>query len=78
MPAVGVVAPHHVLGKGQIGFGVDGDVVVVVHHDELAETPDPGERRGFARDPLHQTTVPGNHVGVVVDNLVTGAVIHRR
>ncbi len=36
------------------------------------------QRRRLARDPLHQVAVTGNHIGVVVNDLVTGAVVDRR
>ena len=48
---------------------VDGDVVVVVEHDELAELLVAGERGGLAADALHHAAVAGEHVGVVVHDL---------
>ena len=33
VPAVGLIALQHVLGKGHIGAAIDGDAVVVVQRD---------------------------------------------
>ena len=37
MPAAGLVALGDVLGEGDVGAPVDGDVVVVVQGDQLAQ-----------------------------------------
>ena len=47
VPAVRLEARADVLGEGQIGRAVDGDVIVVVEDDEPAETLMPGEGGSF-------------------------------
>merc|ERR1719414_1498562 len=37
LPAVGLVALAHVLREGELGVAVDGDAIVVVEDNELAE-----------------------------------------
>ena len=74
LPAVGLEPALHVLGEGQRGVAVDGDVVVVVDHGELAEPEVPGERRGLARHAFHQVAVAGERPGPVIHDLVSGPV----
>ena len=70
VPAVGLEALAHVLGEGEVGGAVDGDVVVVVEQDQLAELLVAGVGGGLAADALHHAAVAGEHVGVVVDDVV--------
>ena len=49
---------------------VDGDAVVVAQHDQLVELQVPGERDRLLADAFHQAAVAGEHIGVVVDQLV--------
>ncbi len=57
---------------------VDRDAVVVVEADELAELERAGKRADFVRYAFHQATVAEEHVGVVVDDLVSGPVERSR
>ena len=75
VPAVGAEARGHVLGEGEVGGALDGDLVVVVEDDELAEAEVAGEGGGLGGDALHEVTVGGDDVGVVVDDRVAGAVV---
>ena len=75
VPAVGAEACGHVLGEGEVRGALDGDVVVVVHDDELAETKMAGQGCGFGGDALHQVAVGDDDVGVMVDDGVAGAVV---
>ena len=74
VPAVGVEPRAHVLGEGDVGAALDGDVVVVVEDDELAETQVPGQRGGLRGHALHHAAVALHHVGEMVDDRVTGAI----
>jgi hypothetical protein len=74
VPAVGPVAGQDVLGEGQVGGAVNGDAVVVPEDDELGKPPGPSQGAGLSRDPLHQVSVRGQDVGVVVHHHVAGAV----
>jgi len=74
VPAVGLETHEPVLGERQVGGAVDADVVVVVEDDQLAQGEVPGERGGLGGDALHQVAVAGDHVGVVVDDLMLGVV----
>ncbi|KAI3491949.1 hypothetical protein L1887_43658 [Cichorium endivia] len=65
VPSVGEEALLDVLGEGAGGVAVDGDVVVVVEGDEVAELEVTGERGGLGRDALLQAAVTGEHVGGV-------------
>ncbi|GAB1459121.1 hypothetical protein MASR2M50_08950 [Thauera sp.] len=74
LPAVGFEALGRVVGEPALDMAVDGDVVVVVEGDELAQAPGAGERAGLVRDAFHQAAVAEEDVGVVVDHLMAGAV----
>ena len=76
MPAVGFETLRRIVGKpghailGTTHLAVDGDVVVVIESDQLAELQGTGKGAGFMRDALHQTAVAEESVGVVIDDLV--------
>jgi len=74
VPAVGLEAPAPVLGEGQVGAALDGDAVVVVEVDELAQAQVAGQRGGLGGDAFHQVAVADDGVDVVVNDLVAGAV----
>ena len=78
LPAVGGKTQPHVLGKIQRGRPGQRDLVVVVQHDQLAQSQMPGQRASFGSHPLHQVAVRGDDVGMVIDNLVAGSVVSGR
>lgn len=67
VPAVRGVAGRDVLAEGDVGVVLDGDVVGVVEHDEVAQLLVAGERRGLGRDAFHHVAVGRHHVDVVVE-----------
>lgn len=69
VPAVGLVALLHVLGERDVGAAVDGDLVIVVQHDELAEAQVAGQRRGLRGHALLQAAVAADDVRVVVHDV---------
>ena len=75
MPA-GCREPGGLVGDvGQIDFAVDGDVIVVKKHDQVAKMLHPGQTDGFLTDPLHQAPISGDDIGMVVlhSGPITGA-----
>ena len=78
LPAVGRETARHILQKGDVGIALDGDAVVVVEDDELAQLQRAGQRGRFRRHPLLQIAVRGQDIGMVVDEFVAGAVELRR
>ena len=72
VPAVGLVALGDVLGEGDVGVVLDGDLVRVVDHDEVAELLVAGERGGLAGHALLQVAVAGDHVDEVVERARAG------
>lgn len=52
----------------------DGDVVVIVNGDQVAQLKMAGSRSSFAGDTLHGATVTEDHVGVVVNKVISGLV----
>ena len=70
MPAGGLEALHLIGAVGQFDGAVDGDVVVVPEHDQLAQGMTPGEADGFLADAFHEAAVTGDHIGVVIDEFL--------
>ncbi len=72
-PPHGPETTGHVLGEGDVGAAVDGDVVVVVEIEELAQTEVTGDRRCFGGDPFHEVAVGDESIGAVVDQVFAKA-----
>jgi hypothetical protein len=77
VPAVGGEAHRRVVAEPALDLAVDGDAVVVVERDELAQPQRAGERAHLVGDALHQAAVAQEDVGLVVDDGVPGAVEFR-
>ena len=69
VPAVGLEALRGVVGEPAFDLAVDGDAVVVVEGDQLAQAQGAGQRADFVRDAFHQAAVAEEGVGVVVDDV---------
>ena len=68
VPAVRVEARDDVFREGDVGVTIDGDVVVVIEDNQLAEAPVTGEGRAFAGHALHVAAVAHDAVRVVIDD----------
>src|SRR5699024_5768729 len=68
LPAVGFEALRRVIGEPALGAAIDGNAVVVVEHDQLAQTQRAGQGAGFVADAFHEAAVAGKTIGVVIDN----------
>ena len=68
VPAVGLVAGEDVLGEGDRGVVLDGDVVVVPDDGDVAELLGAGEGGGLGGDALFEAAVAGDDVDVVVED----------
>ena len=66
VPAVRPEAHARVVAIGQLGGAVDGDVVVVVDADELAEPEMAGQRPRLVADAFHEVAVAHDHECEVV------------
>ena len=62
---------HHLVRAVRQGYlAINGDVVVVPQHDQLAQFVTSGQTNGLLGNTLHQATVASNHIGVVIDHLL--------
>ena len=77
-PAVACKARRHVFREPGGHLAVDGDAVVVVQADQLAQAQSAGQGRRLMGDALHQAAVAHHHPGAVVDHLMAGPVELRR
>lgn len=66
VPAVSLVALGDILSEGDVGVTINGDVVVVVDGNEVAELEVTSQGRGLTRNTLHQAAIAEEAVGVVV------------
>lgn len=74
VPPVRLISHRNVLSKGELRGTVDGDVVVIVEDDELAEAEVASEGGGLGGYALLEAAVAADYVGEVVDNRVGGLV----
>ena len=74
VPIVGFKALTNVFGEAQAGGSGEGDVIVIVEKDELAEAQMAGERGGFLADAFHEVAVSADAIGIVIDKGVAGFV----
>ena len=74
VPVIGFKAFCSVVGKPALGFPVNGDTVVIVEANQLAQAQGARQRADLVGDPLHQAAITHKDIGVVIDNLVVGLV----
>ena len=67
VPTVGLVALGHVLGEGDVGVFLNGDVVAVPDDNQVAELLVARKRAGFGGHALLHVTLGGDDVDVVVE-----------
>jgi hypothetical protein len=75
IPAVAHEPRRDVLGEGDLGAALDGDVVVIVDPAEVVEAQVAGEGGGLRADPLHQAAVSAYGIDVVVEHLEARPVV---
>ena len=68
MPAIGFETSGAVFGEGKIGRTIDGDVVVIVEIDQLAELERARQRCGFGRNALHQVAICDDSIDIVIND----------
>lgn len=66
VPAVSLVALGNILSEGNVGVAVNGNVVVVVDSNEVAELEVASQGAGLTGNALHQAAIAEEAVGVVV------------
>ncbi|MCY1229237.1 hypothetical protein D9M72_415950 [compost metagenome] len=75
VPAVGLVALEDVLGESDVGVVLNGDVVLVVHNDEVAEFLVAGQRGSLGGHAFLEVAVGGNDPDGVVERRRAGGSI---
>ncbi|MNM96841.1 hypothetical protein D3C81_1093330 [compost metagenome] len=74
VPAVRGKALRGVIGKPAGDVAVDGDAVVVVQADQLAQPERARQRAGLVAETLHQAAIAKEDIGVMVDDVEAGPV----
>src|SRR5450830_787131 len=78
LPVVGFETLRGVVGEPAFDFAVDGDAVVVIEGDQLAQVQGTGQGSDFVGNAFHHAAITEEHIGVVVDDVVAGTVELRR
>src|SRR5687768_18280075 len=71
VPAVRLVTFGGIVAESESRISFDGDVIVVVESDQLAEPQVSGEGGCLVRHAFHHVTIAGDEVCVVIDDVVT-------
>jgi len=74
LPVVGFETLRGVVGEPAFDFAVDGDAVVIVEGDQLAQAQRAGQRSDFVGNAFHHAAITQEHVGVVIDDVVARTV----
>ena len=64
----------YIFGKCDVGIAFDADLVAVIENNQLRKTKGACKRHGFVGNTLHHTSVAAEHVGVMVNNRISGLV----
>ena len=75
MPSIRLVPLIDVLGEAEISLAVDGDEVVIIKNNELAQAKMARERAGLGRDTLLEAAITADDVGVGIENFVIRSVV---
>src|SRR5450830_722513 len=78
LPVVGLETLGRIVGEPAFDFAVDGDAVVVIEGDQLAQVQGTGQGSDFVGNAFHHAAITEEHIGVVVDDVVAGTVELRR
>ena len=70
VPAVAFETLGGVVGEPAVDFAVDGDAVVIVEHDQLAQPQSTGQGADFVGNTFHHAAIAHEYVGIVIDDVV--------
>ena len=74
LPAIGFETLGGVIGKPAFHFAIDGNAIVVIEHDQLAQTERARQGADLVGYPFHQAAVTNKNVSGVIDYCVSKAV----
>ncbi len=77
-PAVALEAGRDVLGEPSAHLAVDGDAVVIIEADQLAQPQGAGQGGRFVGDALHQAAVAHHHPSAVIHHIEAKPIELRR
>jgi len=75
MPAVSLEAFAAILREGEVCGTLDGDAVVIIDVDQVAQAQMAGQRSRLRRHTFHQVAVRDDSIDIVVDDPVLGGVV---
>ena len=78
MPVIGFKTFCRIVGKPAFCFTVDGNTVVIVKTNQLAQSQRACQRTDFVGNTFHQAAVAHKHIGEVIDDLMVWLVKLRR
>ena len=68
LPAVRLVPHFHVLGKRKVCISIDGDVIIIIQDDEVAQPQVTGKTAYLSGDALLETSIATDDEGLAVDD----------
>jgi hypothetical protein len=74
VPSHSLITSADIFSERDLGVSINGDSVVIIKGNELAESPMASERCGLRGNTLHVATITHDNVGVVVDEIHTGLI----
>ena len=77
LPAIGFKSGRGIIGKPTANRTINRNAIVIIQTNQLTQPKRAGQRAGFMRNPLHQTTIAGKDVGMMINN-VEGLTIRTR
>jgi hypothetical protein len=69
VPAIGLKSLDNIFSKGAVGVTIDGDVIVVINGNQVAELQMARKRSSLTGNTLHHTTITQECICIIVDQL---------
>ncbi len=70
IPAASLELGRNIVGEGDFRAAVDGDAVIIIKQDQLAEAKVTGKRDRFLSHAFHEAAVAAEHIRAVIDNIL--------
>ena len=74
VPAISGKTLRRVVNEPRSHLTVNRNAVVVVHGNQFVELPSARQGASFVADALHQATIAHEHIGMVINDVVSGLV----
>ena len=73
-PPIAFKALADILPEGYIGTAFNGNLIIIIQHNQLVQLQRTGQRGSLAADAFHHAAVSGEGVGMMIDDIEAGLV----